>query len=125
MEREESRRLLPSRELLLDRNAGKGLVGSSYLTARNLVLDTINIGLGELSQPRVFPRGRHEFGVSEVFAVDFFAARFGSHRFSDLFFINSDSVASVVITVPSTLSQSRTFLCQKCKGTRDTDLFAR
>lgn len=38
----------------------KGLVGSSDLTARNLVSDTINIGPGELSQSRGSLRGERE-----------------------------------------------------------------
>ena len=40
----------------------KGLVGSSDLTARNLVSDTINIGPGELSQSRGSLRGERESG---------------------------------------------------------------
>jgi len=47
----------------------KGLVGSSDLTARNLVLDTISIGPGELSQSRGSLRGEREFDRSKVSVV--------------------------------------------------------
>lgn len=50
----------------------KGLVGSSDLTARNLVSDTINIGPGELSQSRGSLRSERESGWSKVFVVWFF-----------------------------------------------------
>lgn len=66
--RERSEPPSPSRELLLAAT-WKGLVGSSDLTARNLLSDTINIGPRELSQLRISVANESAAAIQERYPL--------------------------------------------------------